>query len=159
MKCADLVNLSTTTHIESYCFCVRGKPTTKSVLMSSHFHVITWIFCSKPPYLWCSAFTCWPFGHLATNSAMSFFKPSHQNTSLRLHLCRTWMNGVMGPTIFLKNPAPQTIYIGNTQPFLTPQNTPPPKENDSLCFPRTDFFQLHQWLITVLFGHHLNHQV
>jgi hypothetical protein len=39
MKCATLVNWSTITHIESLPFCVRGRPTIMSMLMSSHFRV------------------------------------------------------------------------------------------------------------------------
>jgi hypothetical protein len=38
-KCATLVNRSTITQIESLPFCVRGRPTIKSMLISSHFHV------------------------------------------------------------------------------------------------------------------------
>jgi hypothetical protein len=38
MKWADLVKQSMTTHIELYPREVRGKPTMKSMQMSSHFH-------------------------------------------------------------------------------------------------------------------------
>ena len=74
-KMSRLVNLSTTTHKESYCFCVRGKPTTKSILMSFNFQVGTWIYLSKPSNFWCSAFTCLKFIHFTKNSAMSLFNP------------------------------------------------------------------------------------
>ena len=38
IKCADLVNLSTTTQIESKPLGVLGSPTTKSMEILSHFH-------------------------------------------------------------------------------------------------------------------------
>ena len=48
MKCADLVNLLTTTHVESYPFCVWGSPTTKSMVTRSHFHSDSGISYSNP---------------------------------------------------------------------------------------------------------------
>ena len=79
IKCADSVILSINTHIELYCFWFKDRPTTKSMLMSSHFKQGMWISWSKLPGFWCSAFTCWQFGHIATNFAMFIFEPSHHN--------------------------------------------------------------------------------
>jgi hypothetical protein len=39
MKWVVLVSLSTITQIESFFLAVRGKPTMKSILMSSYFHM------------------------------------------------------------------------------------------------------------------------
>jgi hypothetical protein len=48
MKCATLVKRSTITQMESFPFCVRGSPTMKSMLMSSHFQTGISSDCSKP---------------------------------------------------------------------------------------------------------------
>ena len=52
-----LVNLSTTTMIESCCLTVLRKRVIKSIEMSSHFHYGIRLDCSKPPGFLHSAFT------------------------------------------------------------------------------------------------------
>jgi hypothetical protein len=49
MKCSDLEIPSTITRIESNLRAVKGKPTIKSVLMSSHFHYGILSGCNNPP--------------------------------------------------------------------------------------------------------------
>ena len=67
------------------------------------------------------------------------FPPKHF-PKVMVYLCPTRMKRVTGSKSFLKDPFPQTIYIGNTQPSLLYEDTIPPKENASLCLPITDFF-------------------
>ena len=45
-------------HIESFSLRVRGNPTTKSILMASHFRVGTSMIWVKPPGFRCSTLTC-----------------------------------------------------------------------------------------------------
>jgi hypothetical protein len=78
MKWATFVKRSTITHIESYSAWVRGNPTIKSILISSHFHSGIFKGCSSPVGLWCSAFTLWQVSHNDTYSTMSRFIPYHQ---------------------------------------------------------------------------------
>ena len=83
MKWADLVNLSIITQIESNFPNVFGRPTTKSIVILSHFHSGMGILWSVLLGLWCSYFTCWQFGHLATKSTMSRFILLHQKCFFR----------------------------------------------------------------------------
>jgi hypothetical protein len=78
MKWATFVHQSTITQMESYPTWVRGNPTMKSILISSHFHSRIFKGCSSPAGLWCSAFTLWQVSHNNTYSAMSHFIPYHQ---------------------------------------------------------------------------------
>ena len=66
--------------------------------------------------------------------------PSKHFPKVMVHLYRTWMNEVIGPMSFLKDLVPRTIYIGNTQHSLIPQDTIPLKENNSLSLPTTISF-------------------
>ena len=54
-----MVNLSTITQMESYPSLERGNPTTKSIVILSHFHSRIGRGWSFPDGFWCSAFTCW----------------------------------------------------------------------------------------------------
>ena len=83
-KCADLVNQSIITQIESKPRVHLGNPTTKSMVMCSHFYTEIGRLCNKPVGLWCSILTYWQVKHLATNSAISFFIPFHQKFSRRV---------------------------------------------------------------------------
>src|SRR5688572_14093766 len=83
MKWATLVRRSIITQIESFPFCVRGSPVTKSMPISSHFHSGTGRGCSRPTGFWCSAFVRWQVSHRATYCAISFFIPLHQYLALR----------------------------------------------------------------------------
>ena len=97
------------------------------------FHLLAiWKLCNKFRYV-----------HFQT------FPPKHF-PKVMVHFCETRINGVTRPMSFLKNPVPQIIYIGNTQPSLIPQDTIPPKDNDSLSLPRTDFFNsINGWASVV----------
>ena len=59
-----------------------GNLVIKSILIISHFHSISPIDWAKHLGLWFSIFICWQLEHLATNSAISFYMPSHQYASL-----------------------------------------------------------------------------
>src|SRR3954464_2549336 len=77
-KWADLVNLSTITHMAS-CFCLdRGSPDTKSIVIISHFHCGTSKGWSGPTGRRCKALTCWQGRHLEMNSATSFLAPGRE---------------------------------------------------------------------------------
>ncbi|KAJ0558903.1 hypothetical protein HanIR_Chr07g0341491 [Helianthus annuus] len=65
-KCADLVSLSTITHIVSFPFLVLGNLVIRSMVTISHFHVGSSGCCSKPDGFLCSALTCAHVKHLAT---------------------------------------------------------------------------------------------
>jgi hypothetical protein len=82
-KCADLVSRSTMTHIESNPFEVLGKPTIKSILISSHFQDGMSNGCNSPADFKCTAFTFWQVSHLATYRAISIFILVHQNLCFR----------------------------------------------------------------------------
>lgn len=84
IKWTDFVILSAISQIESFFLRVWGVPKIKSILISSYFKVRTHISWIRPLGFWCSTFTCWHFGHLDTNSAISLFMQSHQYTSLGL---------------------------------------------------------------------------
>ena len=58
-KCADLVNLSTITQIESFPSFDLGNPIMKSMEISAHFHSGMGKSCRVPACLWCSALICW----------------------------------------------------------------------------------------------------
>jgi hypothetical protein len=58
IKCADLLSLSITTMIESFCFLFLGKLVIKSSDIVSHFHSGTGNGCNRPVGCWCSALTC-----------------------------------------------------------------------------------------------------
>ena len=53
-----LVSLSTKTQMPLWPAKL-GKPTIKSIAISSHFHCGMGKGCNKPPGHWCSTFTCW----------------------------------------------------------------------------------------------------
>jgi hypothetical protein len=59
MKWATLVRQSIITQIESFLFCVWGSPITKSMSISSHFHLGTGRGWSRPAGFWCSALVRW----------------------------------------------------------------------------------------------------
>ena len=59
------------------------KPLMKSILIISHIHLGSFILWSKPLGFWCSTFSCWKSGHIATNSAMPLFILLHHYTSLK----------------------------------------------------------------------------
>jgi hypothetical protein len=73
MKWADLVKWSTMTHIELYPCEVRGKPTMKSMQMSSHFHSGMLKGCMFSAGLKWSALTRWQVSHSDTYFAVSHF--------------------------------------------------------------------------------------
>ena len=77
-KWVDLVNLSTITHMKLYPFCVLGNPSTKSIVMCSHFHSGINKGFNNPDGLWCSILTCWQVRHSATNFAISLFILGHK---------------------------------------------------------------------------------
>ena len=79
MKCAISVNFSIVTHIASWFFWDWGYPTTKSIVMCSHFHFGTGNGCKSPLGLWCSALTYWQIRNLDTKSTTSLFIPLYQN--------------------------------------------------------------------------------
>ena len=83
MKCVDLLNLSTTTMIESCCFCVFGKPMMKSRDMISHFHWGIGRGYNKLAVCPCSVLTCCHSMHLDRYSTTSDFKPGQKNCFLR----------------------------------------------------------------------------
>jgi hypothetical protein len=75
---ATFINRSTMIQIELYPAWVRGNPTMKSILISSHFHSGIFKGCSNPAGLWCSTFTLWQVSQRDTYSTMSLFIPYHQ---------------------------------------------------------------------------------
>src|SRR6185369_17125723 len=82
-KCAVLVRQSTITHIESYPLEVLGKPTMKSILMSSHFQEGILRGCKGPAGLKWLALTLRQVSYSDTYFAISRFILVHQNRCLR----------------------------------------------------------------------------
>jgi hypothetical protein len=83
MKWVVLVNRSTITQIESFLLEVHGKPTIKSILMSSHFHKgIVNCWSTPADFKWL-ALTQWQVSHSATYLAMSTFMFEHQKFFLK----------------------------------------------------------------------------
>ena len=76
IKCATLVNLSTTNRIESWWTMIFGKPIIKSIEITYHFFVGTSCGYKYPHGCWCSILTFWYSRHLDINFAMYFFIPS-----------------------------------------------------------------------------------
>ena len=108
--------------------------------MSSHFQVGTWISCSRPPGFRCSAFACWQFGHLAKNSALSFFIPFPPIYFTKAHgiflsNLDEWCSGTYG---LPRKSGPLTHLPWEQTIFLCMLRYHPPKENSSLSFLRTD---------------------
>jgi hypothetical protein len=58
IKWADLLNLSTTTMMASFCLVDVGNPVMKSMEMVSHFHFGIGRGCKNSAGSWCSALTC-----------------------------------------------------------------------------------------------------
>ena len=83
MKWALLVSQSMITHIALFPLGLLGRPTTKSMVILSHFHSGIGSGCSSPAVLWCSALTCWHTRQRTTNRAISLFIPCHQKCCLR----------------------------------------------------------------------------
>jgi hypothetical protein len=65
-KWAIFVSRSMITQMESYPFVVLGNTTTKSMLISSHFHVVIGKDCNGPAVFICMALTRLQVSHLAT---------------------------------------------------------------------------------------------
>ena len=63
IKYVDMVNLSTTTKIESYPLTVKDRPTIKYIRIRSHFQVGMGILLDLPLDRWCSQLTCWHVKH------------------------------------------------------------------------------------------------
>ena len=83
MKWALLVNISTTTNMESCLLEVIGSPTMKSTDITSHLHFgISWS-CNKPVGRLCSAFTHLCSNHLGTNFTMSCYIPFQKKSGFR----------------------------------------------------------------------------
>lgn len=76
-ECADLVNLSTMTQMESYPDWVLCSLVKKSIVILSHFYSRTSIWYRKLTDLWCPAFTCRQVKQRDTKFATSFFISSH----------------------------------------------------------------------------------
>src|SRR6266540_2023358 len=71
MKWAVLESRSTITHMQSYLFCVRGKPTMESMWRSSHFHEGTANGCScLADSRWSVSKACKPCGYLVAIQVM-----------------------------------------------------------------------------------------
>jgi hypothetical protein len=83
MKWAVLVSRPTITQIESCFQGVRGKPTMKSMLMSSHFHAGIDKGCIWPAVFRWLALILWHVSQPDTYSAISPFIFDHQKFSLR----------------------------------------------------------------------------
>jgi hypothetical protein len=79
MKWADLVKRSTMTHIELYPREVWGKPTMKSMHMSSHFHAGMLKGCKFLMCLKWSALTLWQVSYSDTYFTIYRFILVHQN--------------------------------------------------------------------------------
>jgi hypothetical protein len=83
MKWVVLVSLSMITQMESFFLAVRGKPTMKSILMSSHFHEgIDKGWSTPADFKWLS-FILWQVSHSDTYFAMSTFILDHQKFSFK----------------------------------------------------------------------------
>jgi hypothetical protein len=65
IKWADLLNLSSTTMMASFCLVEVGNPVMKSMEMVSHFHSGIGRGCNNHVGCRCSALTCWHSRHLA----------------------------------------------------------------------------------------------
>ena len=65
MKCVPLVNLSSTTIIESFCLLVLGKPMMKSMVITSHFHSRIGKGCKSTIGCWCWTLIYWHSMYLA----------------------------------------------------------------------------------------------
>jgi len=78
MKCANLVSLSTTIIIESFCFLLLGSPVIKSTLITSRFHSRMGIGYNNATGCWYSTLTCWHSRHLERYSTTSVFIQSHK---------------------------------------------------------------------------------
>jgi hypothetical protein len=72
-KCATFVNRSMMTLIESWCREVLGRPTIKSMMMSSHFHEGIDRGCKAPADFKWLAFILWHVSHSDTYWAISLF--------------------------------------------------------------------------------------
>ena len=77
-KCADLVSRSTITQMASWPIWVRGKSTTKSMVMCSYFHFGIGKGWMVSGGFWYSAFTYWHTRQVDTYSATSLFILNHQ---------------------------------------------------------------------------------
>ena len=80
--------------MESYPLDAFGRPVMKSIVISSHFQAGIGNGWRVPASLRCSAFTLQQTSHLATNLAISCFRPFHQNlflTSLNILLLLGWI--------------------------------------------------------------------
>ena len=82
-KCADLVRRSTIIQMALQPLGEFSNPTTKSIVMCSHFHSGIGSDCSNSTGLGCFALTCWHCRHYDTNSAISFFIPGDQKVSFK----------------------------------------------------------------------------
>jgi hypothetical protein len=87
--------------MESYPSEVFSKPIMKSIVISSHFQVGIGNGWRVLASLRCSAFTLQQTSHSATNLAISYFRPFHQNlflTSLNILLLPWWIEKMIrGP--------------------------------------------------------------
>ena len=71
------------THTTSLPRCILGRPVTKSMQTSSHFHCEMGRGWRSPTGFWCSAFTLLHMSPQATKYAMFLFIPSHQKICRR----------------------------------------------------------------------------
>src|SRR6185312_9332920 len=93
MKWADLVSRSTITHMESCPFCVLGKPTTKSIPISSHFQT-GWV--GVVTILLTSGVRPWSFDKYHNGRQTVQYPPSFSSTNIFIlnPYISWWMLGV-----------------------------------------------------------------
>ena len=77
------ISRSTITQTPSNPACVLGKPTTKSIVMCSHFHWGIYNSWSNSDGLWYSALIYWHVKHWETKVATCFFISGHQKCLLK----------------------------------------------------------------------------
>jgi hypothetical protein len=88
MKWAVLVSLSMITQIESFFLAIRGKPTMKAILMTSHYHMGIDKGWSTPADFKWLAFIRWQVSHSTTYLAISTFILDHQKFRFKSWYCR-----------------------------------------------------------------------
>lgn len=121
----DLVILSTMTRTKSCSFYVLGRPTTKSILILSHYHVGLSIYWVRHPVLRCSVLIFWQLGNSSTNIEISRSIPSNQKFSILWYiLVKIWWMEWLEPWACSINFRSQIINIGHTQSTLF-LRTPP----------------------------------
>jgi hypothetical protein len=134
-KCATFVSRSTITQIESWWREVLGRPTMKSMLMSSHFHESIDRGCKALADFKWLAFILWQVSHSDTYWAISLFILVHQYKGFKswyilvLPGCMENLERWVSSKIFFL----RSLFLGNTN-VLSNHNIPFPSWRKHLYF-------------------------